>query len=404
LRSLIKAEGLEKSLGSKYPGTKRFGLEGGESLIPMMSEAIQRIGGYGAKEVVIGMAHRGRLNVLVNILGKNPSELFDEFEGRVNFENSGDVKYHQGFSSNVMTPGGEVHLAMAFNPSHLEIVSPVVEGSVRARQDRRKDANGDTVVPIVIHGDAAFAGQGVVMETFQMSQTRGYKTGGTLHIVINNQVGFTTSRREDARSTEYCTDVAKMVQAPIFHVNADDPEAVVFVTQLAVDFRNTFKRDVVVDLVCYRRRGHNEADEPSVTQPLMYKTIKSHPSTRDLYANRLIAEAILSEEEDNALQSRYRESLDRGEPLVSTLVMEPNKQLFVDWTPYLGHAWTAECDTTVPLSTLPGAYRARLMQAPEGVAIQRQVNKILEDRSKMGSGALRLTGVMPRPWRMPPYS
>ena len=205
--------------------------------------------------------------MLVNILGKNPTELFDEFEGRAAYAGSGDVKYHQGFSSNVMTPGGELHLALAFNPSHLEIVSPVVEGSVRARQDRRSDPSGDTVVPIVIHGDAAFAGQGVVMETFQMSQTRGYKTGGTLHIVINNQVGFTTSRPDDARSTEYCTDVAKMVQAPIFHVNADDPEAVVFVTQLAVDYRNTFKRDVVIDLVCYRRRGHNEADEPSVTQP-----------------------------------------------------------------------------------------------------------------------------------------
>lgn len=389
LRRLIKAEGLEKSLGSKYPGTKRFGLEGGESLIPMMSEAIQRIGGYGAKEIVIGMAHRGRLNVLVNILGKNPGELFDEFEGRVNFENSGDVKYHQGFSSNVMTPGGEVHLALAFNPSHLEIVAPVVEGSVRARQDRREDPVGDTVVPIVIHGDAAFAGQGVVMETFQMSQTRGYKTGGTLHIVINNQVGFTTSRREDARSTEYCTDVAKMVQAPIFHVNADDPEAVVFVTQLAVDFRNTFKRDVVVDLVCYRRRGHNEADEPSVTQPLMYKTIKSHPSTRDRYAQKLIGEAILTEEEDVALQERYRESLDRGEPLVSTLVMEPNKQLFVDWSPYLGHTWTAHCDTTLPLADLQ-ALAERLNTAPEGISLQRQVTKILEDRRKMGAGALEI--------------
>ena len=389
LRRLIKAEGLEKSLGSKYPGTKRFGLEGGESLIPMMSEAIQRIGGYGAKEIVIGMAHRGRLNVLVNILGKNPGDLFDEFEGRVNFQNSGDVKYHQGFSSNVMTPGGEVHLALAFNPSHLEIVAPVVEGSVRARQDRRSDPVGDTVVPLVIHGDAAFAGQGVVMETFQMSQTRAYKTGGTLHIVINNQVGFTTSRQEDARSTEYCTDVAKMVQAPIFHVNADDPEAVVFVTQLAVDFRNTFKRDVVIDLVGYRRRGHNEADEPSVTQPLMYSKIKKHPSTRDLYAQRLIAEGILTEEEDTDLTERYRESLDRGEPLVSSLVMEPNSELFVDWTPYLGHAWTAHCDTRVPIAQLRElSERANL--APEGFSVQRQVNKILEDRRKMGAGALEI--------------
>ncbi len=223
LHQLINAEGLEKSLASKYPGTKRFGLEGGESLIPMLSEMVQRCGANRAQEIVIGMAHRGRLNVLINILGKNPSELFAEFEGRAQYESSGDVKYHQGFSSNVMTAGGELHLALSFNPSHLEIVAPVVEGSVRARQERREDHKGDLVVPIVLHGDAAFAGQGVVMETFQMSQTRAYKTGGTIHIVLNNQVGFTTSKRADARSTEYCTDVAKMVQAPIFHVNADDP-------------------------------------------------------------------------------------------------------------------------------------------------------------------------------------
>ncbi|MDG1507079.1 MAG: 2-oxoglutarate dehydrogenase E1 component [Luminiphilus sp.] len=389
LRRLIKAEGLEKSLASKYPGTKRFGLEGGESLIPMMSEAIQRSGGYGAKEIVIGMAHRGRLNVLINILGKNPSELFDEFEGRASYFGSGDVKYHQGFSSNIMTPGGEVHLALAFNPSHLEIVSPVVEGSVRARQDRRKDTVGDTVVPLVIHGDAAFAGQGVVMETFQMSQTRGYKTGGTLHIVINNQVGFTTSRQEDARSAEYCTDVAKMVQAPIFHVNGDDPEAVVFATQLAVDFRNQFKKDVVIDLVCYRRRGHNEADEPSVTQPLMYATIKQHASTRDLYAKRLIAEDVLTADEDAALMERYRESLDRGEPLVTQLVMEPNTELFVDWKPYLGHNWDMDCDTSVNATRLREL--AEIMgRVPEGFVLQRQVKKLLEDRGRMAAGALEI--------------
>ncbi len=386
LSQLNAAEGLEKSLGSKYPGTKRFGLEGGESLIPMMSEAIQRIGGYGAKEICIGMAHRGRLNVLVNILGKNPSELFDEFEGRVSFEHSGDVKYHQGFSSNVMTPGGELHLALAFNPSHLEIVAPVVEGSVRARQDRRKDPYGDTVVPIVIHGDAAFAGQGVVMETLQMSQTRGYRTGGTLHIVLNNQVGFTTSKREDARSTEYCTDVAKMVQAPIFHVNADDPEAVVFATQLAVDFRNTFKRDVVIDLVCYRRRGHNEADEPAVTQPLMYQKIRSHPSTRDLYAHRLISEGLLTEEQDREWTEQYREALDRGEPLVSSLVREPNTELFVDWRPYLGHEWTVEAETAVTTARIK-ALSDRMCTPPEGFVIQRQVGKILEDRQQMAAGA-----------------
>ncbi|XP_040091810.1 2-oxoglutarate dehydrogenase E1 component-like, partial [Oryx dammah] len=280
LERVTAAEGLEKYLGTKYPGTKRFGLEGGESLIPLLDEIIQRSGSYGTKEIVIGMAHRGRLNVLVNTFGKNPRDLFDEFEGKkTEGLSSGDVKYHQGFSSNVMTPGGEVHLALAFNPSHLEIVSPVVEGSVRARQDRRNDASGDKVLPISIHGDAAFAGQGVVMETFQMSQTRGYKTGGTIHIVINNQVGFTTSRPEDARSTEYATDVAKMIQAPIFHVNGDDPEAVLFVTQLAVDYRMQYKRDVVIDLVCYRRRGHNEADEPNGTQPLMYQQIAKQRTT-----------------------------------------------------------------------------------------------------------------------------
>ncbi|WP_255376528.1 thiamine pyrophosphate-dependent enzyme, partial [Oleiphilus sp. HI0086] len=242
LERLTAAEGLEKYLGSRYPGTKRFGLEGGESLIPMMDELIQRAGGYGAKEIVIGMAHRGRLNVLVNTLGKNPKDLFDEFDGKKLHDiGSGDVKYHQGFSSNVMTPGGEVHLALSFNPSHLEIVSPVVEGSVRARQGRREDERRDSVVPIIMHGDAAFAGQGVVMETFQMSQTRGYGTGGSVHIIINNQVGFTTNKREDTRSTEYCTDVAKMIEAPILHVNGDDPEAVLFATQVVIDFRNQFK-------------------------------------------------------------------------------------------------------------------------------------------------------------------
>ncbi len=389
LRKLIKAEGLEKSLGSKYPGTKRFGLEGGESLIPMLSEMVQRCGSYGAKEIVIGMAHRGRLNVLINIFGKNPTELFAEFEGRVEHESSGDVKYHQGFSSNIMTPGGELHLALAFNPSHLEIVSPVVVGSVRARQDRRDDSSGSMVVPVVLHGDAAFAGQGVVMETFQMSQTRAYKTGGTVHIVLNNQVGFTTSAREDARSTEYCTDIAKMVQAPIFHVNADDPEAVLFVTQMAVDFRHQFQIDVVIDLICYRRRGHNEADEPSVTQPLMYQKIRNHKTTRDIYAARLISEGVISEEEDQSLVDRYRDSLDRGEPLVSNLVTEPNKSTFVDWTPYLGHEWDMPCDTSIDLQELQTLAHDTNV-TPDNFPVQRQVGKILEDRRKMAAGIMPL--------------
>lgn len=389
LNQLINAEGLEKSLASKYPGTKRFGLEGGESLIPMLSEMVQRCGGFGAKEIVLGMAHRGRLNVLINILGKNPSELFAEFEGRAQYTSSGDVKYHQGFSSNLMTTGGEVHLALSFNPSHLEIVAPVVEGSVRARQERRDDEVGNLVVPIVMHGDAAFAGQGVVMETFQMSQTRAYKTGGTIHIVVNNQVGFTTNKREDVRSTEYCTDIAKMVQAPIFHVNADDAEAVLFVTQLAVDYRTEFKKDVVIDLICYRRRGHNEADEPSVTQPMMYQKIAKHKTTQELYAAKLVEAGVIEENEVQALIDRYRDALDHDAPLVSSLVSEPNQALFVDWSPYLGHDWTLECDTTMDMQTLQAlAHKTNL--APDGFPLQRQVSKILQDRRKMAAGAMPL--------------
>ncbi|MBU2323372.1 MAG: 2-oxoglutarate dehydrogenase E1 component, partial [Gammaproteobacteria bacterium] len=388
LERLTAAEGLEKYLGTKYPGTKRFGLEGGESLIPLLDEIIQRSGSYGTKEIVIGMAHRGRLNVLVNTFGKNPRDLFDEFEGKkVEGLSSGDVKYHQGFSSNVMTTGGEVHLALAFNPSHLEIVSPVVEGSVRARQDRRNDASGDKVLPISLHGDAAFAGQGVVMETFQMSQTRAYKTGGTIHIVINNQVGFTTSRAEDSRSTEYATDVAKMIQAPILHVNGDDPEAVLFVTQMAIDYRMQFKRDVVIDLVCYRRRGHNEADEPSGTQPLMYQQIAKQRTTRELYADALVGAASLSADEVQAKIDEYRTALDNGQHVVKSLVKEPNKELFVDWRPYLGHTWTARHDTRFELKTLQELSN-KLLEIPEGFVVQRQVAKILEDRQKMGAGAL----------------
>ena len=388
LERVTAAEGLEKYLGTKYPGTKRFGLEGGESLIPMLDELIQRSGSYGTKEIVIGMAHRGRLNVLVNTFGKNPRELFDEFEGKKKVElGSGDVKYHQGFSSNVMTTGGEVHLAMAFNPSHLEIVSPVVEGSVRARQDRRNDATGEKVLPISIHGDAAFAGQGVVLETFQMSQTRGFKTGGTVHIVINNQVGFTISNPLDARSTEYATDVAKMIQAPILHVNGDDPEAVLFVTQLAVDYRMQFKRDVVIDLVCYRRRGHNEADEPSGTQPLMYQQITKQRTTRELYAESLTKAGVVDDARVQAKVDEYRNALDNGLHVVKSLVKEPNKELFVDWRPYLGHTWTARHDTSFDLKTLQ-ELSAKLLEIPEGFVVQRQVAKIYEDRQKMQAGGL----------------
>ena len=386
LERLTAAEGLEKYLARKYTGVKRFGLEGGESFIPMVNEMIQRAGENGTKEMVIGMAHRGRLNLLVNILGKNPKDLFDEFDGKKQpTVGSGDVKYHNGYSSNVMTPGGEAHLVLAFNPSHLEIVSPVLLGSVRARQVRRDDKTGDAVLPIVVHGDAAFAGQGVNQETFQMSQTRAYSTGGTLHIIINNQVGFTTSRLEDARSTEYCTDIAKMVHAPIFHVNGDDPEAVVFMAQLAHDYRQTFHKDIVIDMYCYRRNGHNEADEPSATQPLMYSVIKKLPSTRELFANKLVAEGVISKAEAVAFEDDYRESLDKGEYVASALVREPNKTLYVDWTPYIGHKLEDNWDTSVDINKLK-AYGEKMAQLPEGYELQRQVQKVVEQRKAMQTG------------------
>ena len=389
LERLTAAEGLEKYLQGRYPGTKRFGLEGGESLIPMLHEMLQRLGSHGVLESVLGMAHRGRLNVLVNILGKNPWDLFDEFDGKaeVTHESTGDVKYHQGFSSNVMTTGGEMHVALAFNPSHLEIVSPVVEGSVRARQDRRRDYEGDLVAPIIIHGDAAFAGQGVVMETFQMSQTRGFKTGGTVHLIINNQIGFTTHRQIDARSTEYCTEVAKMVQAPIFHVNGDDPEAVLFVAQLAVDYRMQFRKDVVIDLICYRRRGHNEAEEPMKTQPLMYQSIRSHPTTRSLYVKRLVEQGAIEQAQADKMADEYRDTLDAGGSVALSIVHEPDTKLFVDWEPYLGHDWDTPADTTFDVNRLRELW-AGLETLPDGFVLHRQVKKIQEDRHKMAAGAL----------------
>lgn len=389
LERLTAAEGLERHLDSKYPGTKRFGIEGAESLIAILDGTIKRCGHFGAKEIVLGMAHRGRLNTLVNVLGKNPSELFDEFEGKRTLDSSGDVKYHQGFSSNVMTPGGEVHLAMGFNPSHLEIASPVVIGSVRARQDRRDDKTGQQVVSVVVHGDAAFAGQGVVMETFQMSQTRAYGTGGTIHIVLNNQVGFTTNKREDARSTEYCTDVAKMIECPILHVNGDDPEAVAFVTQLATDYRNEFRKDVVIDLVCYRRRGHNETDEPSATQPLMYAAIRKHKSTRTLYAEQLVNEGVMSQDETDEMAKEYRARLDRGEHVTHGLVSTPDSSMFVDWTPYIGHDWKTDGDTGYDLKALQ-LVANKISTIPDGIQVQRQVSKIYDDRSKMAQGALSI--------------
>ena len=389
LRMLTAAEGIEQYLHRRYVGQKRFSLEGGEGLIPLLDDLIQRSGERGVKELVIGMAHRGRLNVLVNILGKEPCKLFAEFEGKHVDERtgSGDVKYHQGFSSDVDTPGGPVHLTLGFNPSHLEIVNPVIEGSVRARQGRRGDHEGQQVLPVVIHGDSAFSGQGVVMETLNMSQVRGYKTGGTVHIVINNQIGFTTSHPMDMRSTLYCTDVAKMVQAPIFHVNGDDPEAILFVTRLALDYRMTFNRDVVVDLVCYRRQGHNEADEPAVTQPMMYKKIRAHPTTRKIYADKLIKAGVISEDEPESMVEFYRNELDEGH-IVSRPILEGLRNQFAsDWHAYRGKEWDIAYDASYPLKKLQ-QLQDTMLSIPEGFELHSRVVRIMDDRRKMAYGEL----------------
>jgi 2-oxoglutarate dehydrogenase E1 component len=388
LERLTAAEGLERYLHSKYVGQKRFSLEGGEALIPLLDELLQRSGSHGIKETALGMAHRGRLNVLVNILGKVPMELFEEFEGKKKNtgKGSGDVKYHMGFSSDLETPGGLLHLALGFNPSHLEIINPVIEGSVRARQQRRGDQEGKQVLPILIHGDAAFAGQGVVMETLQMSNTRGYATGGTLHIVINNQVGFTTSNPVDSRSTFHCTEVAKMVQAPIFHVNGDDPEAVLFVTQLALDYRMEFGKDVVIDLVCYRRHGHNEADEPAATQPMMYKIIRARPTTRQLYAERLVADGVLDQAATEQMVTAYRDALDEGRLVARGIVPPKPSEFSVDWTPYLHKEWTNDGDTSVAAPRLR-ALADRLLTIPAGVEMHPRVERIYTDRRKMAAGA-----------------
>ncbi|HEX4045473.1 MAG TPA: 2-oxoglutarate dehydrogenase E1 component, partial [Gammaproteobacteria bacterium] len=386
LNQLVAADGLEKYLGVKYVGQKRFSLEGGDTLVPLLDAIINRGAQQNVKEFVIGMAHRGRLNVLVNIVGKKPADIFAAFEGKgISTTHSGDVKYHLGYSSNVNSLYGPVHIALAFNPSHLEIVSPVVQGSVRARQRRRCDKEQRAVVPIQIHGDAAFAGQGVVTETFNMSQARWFTVAGSIHIVINNQVGFTISDPRDARSTLYCTDVAKMVEPPILHVNANDAEAVYFAALLAADYRHTFKRDVVIDLVCYRRHGHNEADEPSATQPLMYQVIKAMQPPYLLYANTLQQEKVLAKDAEKALVDAYRQALESGKSVVDIHNGKDTYEYMVNWEPYLDKPWTASVKTAVPLAQLK-ALGAALAILPEGFVLQPQVKKVLEARDKMMQG------------------
>ena len=395
LERIIAANALEEYLHRKYVGQKRFSLEGGESLIPLLDEIVQAGGEAGVREAVIGMAHRGRLNVLINIIGKLPEELFDEFEGiqsRVpdaETTNSGDVKYHLGYSSDIQTPGGVIHLTLAFNPSHLEIIDPVVEGSVRARQDRRLDKSRSQVLPIIIHGDAAFAGQGVVMETFNLSQTHGYTTGGTVHIIVNNQIGFTTSDPLDSRSTLYCTDVAKMVQAPIFHVNGDDPEAVVYVAKLALDYRTEFKKDVVIDMVCYRRHGHSEADEPAATQPIMYRKIRQHKNVREILSARLVEEKVVTPDEIAATHKTYVESLESNRIVAGSRASNADFRFMINYEPFKNTAWDMRVETAIsPL--LVSRLTERFTAVPDHFTLHPTVAKIMENRKRMGAGELEM--------------
>jgi len=392
LWQLTAAEGLERYLHTKYVGQKRFSLEGGDSLIPLLDDLVQQGGKLGVEETIIGMAHRGRLNVLVNLLGKAPKDLFSEFEGQYDLaklRGSGDVKYHKGFSSDLKTASGNVHVALAFNPSHLEVVNAVVEGSVRARQERRRDVPGDKVLPVQIHGDAAFAGQGVIMETLQLSQARGFYTGGSVHIIINNQVGFTTSDPRDARSTLYCSDVAKMVEAPIFHVNADDPEAVCFVTRFALEYRMKFHKDVVIDLVCYRRHGHNEGDEPAATQPLMYQVIRKKPTVRQLYADKLAAEGVLPAAEAAAMMEQYRSGLDEGKPQARAALGLIGNKYTVDWTEYLSADWSEPVKTAVDMGRLRSLGKA-ITSYPSDWVLHPRVLAVMQARERMVGGDLAL--------------
>ncbi len=392
LWQLTAAEGLERYLHTKYVGQKRFSLEGGDSLMPLLDDLVQHGGGMGVEETIIGMAHRGRLNVLVNLLGKSPKDLFSEFEGQYDLaklRGSGDVKYHKGFSSDLKTGSGNVHVALAFNPSHLEVVNAVVEGSVRARQERRGDALGDKVLPVQIHGDAAFAGQGVIMETLQLSQARGFYTGGSVHIIVNNQVGFTTSDPHDARSTLYCSDVAKMIEAPIFHVNADDPEAVCFVARFALEYRMKFHKDVVIDLVCYRRHGHNEGDEPAATQPLMYQVIRKKPTVRQLYADKLAAEGVIAAADAAAMVEQYRNGLDEGKPQARAALGLIGNKFTVDWSEYLGADWSEPVKTAVDMGRLRALGKA-ITTYPADWVLHPRVLAVMQARERMLNGELAL--------------
>ena len=389
LTSLTAAEGLEQYLHKTYVGQKRFSIEGGEAFIAAMETLITSSAAHQVEEIVIGMAHRGRLNVLVNVLGQSAQTVFQAFETQAPSECDrqaarGDVKYHLGFAATRATAHGAIRVVLDPNPSHLEIVGPVVVGGARARQEHLGDTANDRVVPLIIHGDASLAGQGVVMELLQMSQLRGYGVGGTIHLVINNQIGFTTADRADTRSTYYCTDIAKMIAAPVFHVNGDDPDAVVFVSRLALAYRQRFKKECFIDLICYRRWGHNEADEPAMTQPQMYHKIRAHPTVRLLYAQRLEREGIIAAGEAERLVASYRNRLVTGQTLVDAS--------FLPATARSGHQPNdARPDQSVDTRTDPARLRAlaeRITTLPQTLTFHPRVAKIFDQRQRMARDQL----------------
>ncbi len=393
LKELTAAEGLEHFLHRRYVGQKRFSLEGCEVLIPLLNDIVQQGGRQGVEDIVIGMAHRGRLNVLVNTLGKPPRQLFREFDGELSDElsGSGDVKYHQGYYSEIDAGGRRVRVSLAFNPSHLEVISPVVLGGVRARQDSQPDGDQarNKVVPVILHGDAAFSGQGIVAETFNLSKTTGYGVGGAIHIVINNQIGFTTSSPLEARSTLYCTEAAKIIKAPIFHVNGDDPDAVIFVTRLALDYRNTFNNDVVIDVVCYRRHGHNEADEPMMTQPVMYSSIRKLKPVRERYAEMLVDQGLIADNEAKTLWQDCRSALEKGASVANGFLRGSHSNYAGNWLRYLSASREERVDTRVSLARLQGIGE-KVTTVPEGFVVHRRVAALLEQRQKMMRGDILL--------------
>ncbi|EOY0607458.1 2-oxoglutarate dehydrogenase E1 component [Escherichia coli] len=383
---LMAAETLERYLHTRYVGQKRFSLEGGESAIPALDTLTKRLRAQGVEEMVIGMAHRGRLNVLVNLLNKDPAQLFAEFEGKQTIgSGSGDVKYHMGYSSNLETPAGSLHVALAYNPSHLEIVNPVVLGQVRARQERRGEDGQAKVVGVLIHGDSALGGLGVNQTTFNLSQTQGYGTGGTLHLVINNQIGFTTSRLQDMRSSRYCTDIAKMVAAPIIHVNGDDVDAVCQVMELACEWRDTFRRDIIIDICCFRKHGHNESDEPRLTQPQMYQAVDVHPGTLARYGESLARRGLLTQVQQDEMTARYRDWLDSCQKREPQPLKPAIHSFSANWYGLTNPHWSAPVSTALPRQKL-AAYGEIISTLPPDVVAHPTIKRQLALRQDMAAG------------------